>query len=67
MRLPVYNLSVEGHPEYFANGILVHNCSGAFNKLALHEGSGECAVFDPNSPAGMALAEEFETEGVAWR
>lgn len=26
MRLPVYNLSVEGHPEYFANGILVHNC-----------------------------------------
>lgn len=22
----VYNLSVEGVPEYFANGILVHNC-----------------------------------------
>jgi hypothetical protein len=23
----VYNLTVEGHPEYYANGILVHNCS----------------------------------------
>lgn len=23
---PVYNLTVEGVPEYFANGILVHNC-----------------------------------------
>lgn len=23
---PVYNLTVEGEPEYFANGILVHNC-----------------------------------------
>jgi len=22
----VFNLSVEGEPEYFANGILVHNC-----------------------------------------
>lgn len=26
LRLPVYNLSVAGKPEYFANGILVHNC-----------------------------------------
>jgi hypothetical protein len=31
---PVYNLSVEGdHPEYFANGILVHNCVWAFTVL----------------------------------
>jgi len=22
----VYNLSVNGQPEYFANGVLVHNC-----------------------------------------
>jgi len=22
----VYNISVEGEPEYFANGVLVHNC-----------------------------------------
>lgn len=36
VRQPVYNLTVNGPPEYFANGILVHNCdaaSGAFNKL----------------------------------
>jgi len=25
-RIPVYNLTVEGKPEYYANGILVHNC-----------------------------------------
>jgi len=24
--IPVYNLNVEDYPEYFANGILVHNC-----------------------------------------
>lgn len=23
---PVYNLSVEGSPEYFAAGVLMHNC-----------------------------------------
>lgn len=36
-RRRVYNLTVDGPPEYFANGILVHNCdaaSGAFNKLS---------------------------------
>ena len=22
----VYNLTVEGQPEYYANGLLVHNC-----------------------------------------
>jgi len=33
---PVYNLKVDGEHEFFANGLLVHNCdasSGAFNKL----------------------------------
>lgn len=25
-RRTVYNLTVEGCPEYFANGVLVHNC-----------------------------------------
>lgn len=25
-RAPVYNLQVAGTPEYFANGVLVHNC-----------------------------------------
>lgn len=25
-RQPVYNLKVEGEAEYYANGILVHNC-----------------------------------------
>lgn len=26
---PVYNLTVNSSPEYFANGILVHNCDSA--------------------------------------
>lgn len=26
---PVYNLTVSGQPEYYANGILVHNCDAA--------------------------------------
>lgn len=28
---PVWNLAVAGQPEYFANGILVHNCVQAFH------------------------------------
>lgn len=31
---PVFNLTVEGRPEYFANGVLVHNCDAA--RYALH-------------------------------
>ena len=27
--VPVYNLSVEDTPEFFANGVLVHNCDCA--------------------------------------
>jgi hypothetical protein len=27
--VPVYNLTVEGEHEFFANGILVSNCDGA--------------------------------------
>lgn len=27
---PVYNLTVEGSPEYVANGVLVHNCDAAY-------------------------------------
>jgi hypothetical protein len=32
--LPVYNLTVEGSPEYFANGVLVHNCDAAAHAWA---------------------------------
>ena len=32
-RQSVYNLEVEGKPEYFANGILVHNCVWALTEL----------------------------------
>lgn len=35
--IPVYNLSVENHNEYFANGILVHNCDST--RMLLAEGN----------------------------
>jgi len=28
-RVPVFNLTVAGTPEYFAEGVLVHNCDAA--------------------------------------
>jgi phage terminase large subunit-like protein len=31
---PVYNLEVEGQPEYFANGVLVHNCAWTYGEEA---------------------------------
>lgn len=31
MPVPVYNLQVSGHPSYFANGVLVHNCNMFYN------------------------------------
>jgi predicted phage terminase large subunit-like protein len=33
--VPVFNLKVEGCPEYFANGILVHNCDSAGGAFAV--------------------------------
>jgi hypothetical protein len=36
----VYNLEVEGQPEYFANGILVHNCVWAITELMTHGAGG---------------------------
>lgn len=34
-RVPVFNLTVEGEPEYYAAGVLVHNCMDA-TRYALH-------------------------------
>jgi phage terminase large subunit-like protein len=35
--MPVFNIEVRDYPEYFANGILVHNCVWAVTHLALQE------------------------------
>ena len=51
----VYNMTVEGMPEYFANGILVHNCdaaSGALNKLA--QANGAFSAIEAEMPPVMA-------------
>ena len=34
-RVPVFNLTVKGEPEYYAAGVLVHNCTDA-TRYALH-------------------------------
>jgi superfamily II DNA or RNA helicase len=39
--IPVFNLHIEGHPSYFANGKLVHNC---------HNTRGQTAEFIKNNP-----------------
>ena len=38
-RVPVFNLTVEGEPEYYAAGVLVHNCTDA-TRYALHTALG---------------------------
>lgn len=35
----VYNLTVAGQPEYFANGLLVHNCADATRYLLVNIGN----------------------------
>ena len=37
-RSPVYNLTVEDQPEFFANGVLVHNCIDALRYLLMGRG-----------------------------
>ena len=49
-RIDVYNLSVENAQEFFANGILVHNCSYAYNTWRQNS----------EKPARTALQEELE-------
>jgi hypothetical protein len=45
-KLPVYNLEVEGSPEYFANGILVHNCK-VFHTQAFEELEDQLTTWTP--------------------
>jgi predicted phage terminase large subunit-like protein len=57
--VPVWNIQVEGLHEYFANGILVHNCdslSGAFNTLAARCRGGAAASVTPSREIGRESA-----------
>jgi hypothetical protein len=45
VRLPVYDLTVEGEHEFFANGHLVHNCIWALTELMLSEGISQIERF----------------------
>lgn len=43
---PVFNISVEGNPEYYANGILVHNCPDGI-RYAIHTFRPEPSKIEP--------------------
>ena len=45
----VYNISVEGEPEYFANGILVHNCESSRYALMSRPSPNEGEMFMPGA------------------
>lgn len=67
-RQAVYNLTVEGQPEYYAAGVLVHNCLDA-TRYALHgELAGvartEAYLAEVQRLAAGGAREEVEVEGV---
>jgi len=47
-KLPVYNLEVEGSPEFFANGVLVHNCK-VFHVQAFDELDDQLTTWTPET------------------
>ena len=51
-RIPVYDLTVDGEHEFFANGILVHN-SGAFNLLAGMKAAGGLRVYSKSDKKSL--------------
>jgi len=54
----VYDLTVEGEPEFFAGGILVHNCAIAF------AGRANAAPMNVESHAGESITGDLMTK--AW-
>ena len=59
---PVYNLSVDGEGEYFANGILVHNCDTDLYTNTFLTGDRK-----PDDVARAEKLKELEKKGVDQR
>jgi hypothetical protein len=51
---PVYNLTVADQPEFFANGILTHNCVWALTSLMIGEQPGEIEINPPTLADAMS-------------
>lgn len=58
---PVYNLSVHETPEYFANGILVHNCADA-GLYAWRKATNYAAGPEPGRKKRVETDEEANAE-----
>jgi hypothetical protein len=56
-RAEVYNLTVAGTPEYFANGVLVHNCLDALRYFCLSKFGTQFKTDQKNPYTGKLLAE----------
>lgn len=59
---PVFNLSVADCPEYFANGILVHNCFWSWRDLRMNSGAFALPAPDAGGPSAITeglLAQEL--------
>lgn len=56
----VYNLRVTGHPSYFANGILVHNCHCQYKAWVEHANQTDAAVIGLSAtPFSRGLGKVF--------
>lgn len=63
-RRDVYNLTVEGAHEFYANGVLVHNCD-ALRYLLVNLGGG-ATFYDSPEPARPLGAPELLTPMGQW-
>lgn len=58
--ISVYNLRVAGHPSYFANGILVHNCHTQYKAWTEHIKNTDAVVFGLSAtPFSQGLGRLF--------
>jgi hypothetical protein len=62
---PVYNLEVEGLHEYYANGILVHNCFDAIKYMCLNLNSLKTPATAATVRKEMTSREKFLQEMMA--
>ena len=59
---PVYDLTVEDLPEFFANGVLVHNSSGGFNRLVFRRPDGEMLMERQNHEVNSSASRILELQ-----
>ena len=54
---PVFNLTVQGPPEYYANGVLVHNCDAAVYAFMQTSAYGRAVLILPDDVSAPRRAD----------